>query len=104
MNAAAKTPNATTEAYAKKMIDQSMVNGGNNTVAAPPPPEPAMAPIPPPPPPPAAPKIIALGQTKDEVATILGQPDKIANLGTKEIDYYPDMKVTFVKGKVTDIQ
>jgi len=70
----------------------------------PPPPEPAMAPIAPPPPPPAAPKTIALGQTKDEVAAILGQPDKVANLGTKEIDYYPDMKITFVKGKVTDIQ
>jgi hypothetical protein len=70
----------------------------------PPPPEPAMAPIAPPPPPPAAPKTIALGQTKDEVAAILGQPDKVANLGTKEIDYYPDMKVVFVKGKVTDIQ
>jgi outer membrane protein assembly factor BamE (lipoprotein component of BamABCDE complex) len=63
-----------------------------------------MVPIAPPPPPPAAPKTIALGQTKDEVAAILGQPDKIANLGTKEIDYYTDMKVTFVKGKVTDIQ
>jgi hypothetical protein len=69
-----------------------------------PPPPPAMVPIAPPPPPPAAPKTIALGQTKDEVAAILGQPDKIANLGTKEIDYYTDMKVTFVKGKVTDIQ
>jgi hypothetical protein len=34
----------------------------------------------------------------------MGQPDKVANLGTKEIDYYADMKVTFVKSKVTDIQ
>jgi hypothetical protein len=68
------------------------------------PPEPAMAPIPPPPPPPAAPKTIALGQTKDQVAAILGQPDKIANLGSKEIDYYSDMKVIFANGKVTDIQ
>lgn len=75
------------------------------TPAAPePPPEPAMAPILPPPPPPAAPKTIALGQTKDEVVAIMGQPNKIANLGTKEIDYYPDMKVIFIKGKVTDIQ
>jgi outer membrane protein assembly factor BamE (lipoprotein component of BamABCDE complex) len=63
-----------------------------------------MAPIPPPPPPPAAPKTIALGQTKDQVAAILGQPDKIANLGSKEIDYYSDMKVIFANGKVTDIQ
>ena len=42
--------------------------------------------------------------TKDQVTTIFGQPKRIANLGTKEIDYYPDMKVTFVKGKVTDVQ
>lgn len=67
-----------------------------------------MAPIPPPPPPPDAPppqpKTIKLGMTKDQVTTIFGQPKRIANLGTKEIDYYPDMKVTFVKGKVTDVQ
>jgi len=68
------------------------------------PPEPTMAPIAPPPPPPAAPKTIALGQTKDEVAAILGQPNKVANLGAKEIDYYSDMKVTFTNGKVTDVQ
>ena len=63
--------------------------------------------VPPPPPPdaaPAQPKTIALGQTKDMVIAILGQPAKVAILGSKEIDYYPDMKVTFVKGKVTDIQ
>jgi hypothetical protein len=69
-----------------------------------PPSPPAMAPIAPPPPPPVAPKTIALGQTKDEVVAILGQPDKVANVGTKEIDYYPDMKVILIKGKVTDIQ
>jgi len=68
----------------------------------------AMAPIAPPPPPvdalPVPPKTIALGQTKDQVAAIMGQPTKVADLGPKEIDYYPDMKVIFVKGKVTDIQ
>jgi len=63
--------------------------------------------VPPPPPadaPPAAPKTIALGQTKDQVVAILGQPQKVADLGAKEIDYYPDMKVVLVHGKVTDIQ
>lgn len=68
----------------------------------------AMAAIPPPPPPtdtpPPAPKTISLGQTKDEVAANFGAPTKIVILATKEIDYYPDMKVTFVKGKVTDVQ
>jgi hypothetical protein len=68
----------------------------------------AMADIPPPPPPTdapaAAPKSISLGQTKDEVTASFGQPTKIVKLPTKEIDYYADMKVTFVKGKVTDVQ
>lgn len=68
----------------------------------------AMAPIPPPPPPadapPAAPKTIAKGQTKEVVVAILGQPSKVVKLGTKEIDVYPDMKVTFVNNKVTDVE
>lgn len=76
---------------------------------APEPPAPVtMTPIAPPPPPPDAPppipKTISLGMIKDQVLAIMGQPDKVANLGIKEIDYYPDMKVTFVRGKVTDIQ
>jgi hypothetical protein len=76
------------------------------TAAAAPPP--AMAPIAPPPPPadtpPPAPKTIALKQTKDEVVANFGPPTKVVKLGTKEIDYYPDMKVTFVNNKVTDVQ
>jgi len=64
--------------------------------------------IPPPPPPadapPAAPKTITVGQTKDMVVAILGQPTRVAIIGKKEIDYYPDMKVIFLSGKVTDIQ
>jgi len=67
-----------------------------------------MAPIAPPPPPvdtpPPAPKTIALKQTKDEVLANFGPPTKVVKLGTKEIDYYPDMKVTFVNNKVTDVQ
>jgi hypothetical protein len=51
-----------------------------------------------------APKTIALGQTKDEVVAILGQPQKMVNLGAKEMYYYPDMKVIFTNGKVTDVQ
>ena len=68
----------------------------------------AVAPIEPPPPPPdavpAAPKSISLGETKEQVAAIFGTPQKVAKLGAKEIHYYPDMKVVFVNGKVTDIQ
>ena len=66
------------------------------------------APIAPPPPPPdaapAAPKTIEKGQTRDMVVAILGQPTKVIKLGTKEIDVYPDMKVTFVNNKVSDVQ
>jgi hypothetical protein len=68
----------------------------------------SMAPIPPPPPPadepPPAPKTIAVGQTKDQVAAIFGQPTRVIKLSSKEIDVYPDMKVTFVHDKVTDVQ
>jgi hypothetical protein len=69
---------------------------------APPPPI-----APPPPPvdaPPAQPKTIALGMTKDVVIAIMGQPQKVVMLGAKEIDVYPDLKVTYTNGKVTDVQ
>jgi len=69
---------------------------------------PPMAPIPPPPPPSdvpvAAPKTISLGQTRAQDDTTFGPPTRMIKLPTKEIDYYQDMKVTFVKGKVTDVQ
>jgi hypothetical protein len=55
-------------------------------------------------PPAQAPKTISLGQTKEEVVAILGPPQKMVNLGAKEIYFYPDMKVIFVNGKVSDVQ
>jgi hypothetical protein len=64
-------------------------------------PAPAQAPAPQPASPP---KTIALGQTTDQVVGILGQPQKIVNLGTKQMYFYPDMKVIFTNGKVTDVQ
>jgi hypothetical protein len=54
--------------------------------------------------PPAPPATVAIGQSPDEVTAILGQPDKIINLGVKQIYVYKDLKVTFLKGKVTDAQ
>ena len=69
---------------------------------------PPLQPPPPPtdasPPPPAAPKTISLGQTKDQVIATFGQPQKAVHVGPKEIDFYQDMKVTLVNGKVTDVQ
>jgi hypothetical protein len=71
-------------------------------------PAPVLADIPPPPPPPdqppAPPPTVALGQTKDQVIAIIGQPLKIANLGTKQIYVYKDFKVTLTAGKVTNIE
>ena len=52
----------------------------------------------------APPQTIQLGQTIDEVTAALGQPAKIVNLGAKQIYVYKDLKITFVKGKVTDVQ
>ncbi|MGC1256972.1 MAG: hypothetical protein WA867_15540, partial [Candidatus Acidiferrales bacterium] len=54
--------------------------------------------------PPAPPATVEIGQTPDQVTAILGQPEKIINLGAKQIYVYKDLKVTFVKGKVTDAQ
>ncbi len=96
--------------------DDAGNKGGNQDGAGAPPqggsapakPAAAMAPIAPPPPPPdqpaAPPKTISLGQTKDVVVATWGQPTKDIKLGTKEILVYPDMKVTFVAGKVSDVQ
>lgn len=65
----------------------------------------AIAPPPPPPDAPAAePPTVALGQTPDQVEAILGAPLHKAKIGTKEIYSYKDLKVTFVNGKVKDIQ
>jgi hypothetical protein len=61
-------------------------------------------PIAPPPPPPADPKNISQGQTTDQVIASLGPPSKKVTLGVKQVYYYPDMKVIFVNGKVSDVQ
>ncbi len=52
----------------------------------------------------AEPQTIEKGQTTDQVQSSLGKPDKIVNLGSKQIWVYKDLKVTFVNGKVSDVQ
>jgi len=53
----------------------------------------------------SAPKTAALGMSKEEVIKSLGQPTKILTLGEdKTILVYPDIKVTLIKDKVTDMQ
>jgi uncharacterized membrane protein YgcG len=54
--------------------------------------------------PPPAPQQIEKGQTPDQVVAAIGQPDKIVNLGAKQIYVYKDIKVTFINGKVSDVQ
>lgn len=52
----------------------------------------------------AEPQTIQKGQTTDQVQAALGKPEKIVNLGTKQLYVYKDLKVTFVNGKVVDVQ
>ncbi len=52
----------------------------------------------------AVPQTIQLGQTIDQVKAALGQPEKIVDLGQKQIYVYKDLKITFVNGKVADVQ
>jgi hypothetical protein len=47
---------------------------------------------------------ISVGQTLDQVKAALGEPLKTVNLGTKQILVYKDLKVTLLKGKVTDVE
>ena len=54
--------------------------------------------------PPPEPQQIEKGQSPDQVKAALGQPDKIVNFGTKQIFIYKDLKVTFLNGKVSDVQ
>jgi hypothetical protein len=50
------------------------------------------------------PQTIQMGMTTDQVQGSLGQPSKIVNLGPKQIYVYKDLKITFLNGKVVDVQ
>jgi hypothetical protein len=52
----------------------------------------------------ANPPTISLGMTTSEVERMLGKPKDIANVGVKKIYVYKDIKVTFIDGKVSDVQ
>jgi hypothetical protein len=55
-------------------------------------------------PPPAPPSTVSLGLTIDQVVAIMGQPASVDDLGAKKVYNYPSEKVTFVDGKVADVQ
>jgi hypothetical protein len=52
----------------------------------------------------AEPQTIQLGMSPDQVQGAMGKPEKIFNLGAKQIFVYKDVKVTFLNGKVSDVQ
>jgi hypothetical protein len=74
---------------------QAAQGGGNQSAAQPAQQQPEQQ---------ADPQTIEKGQTTDQVQTALGKPDKVVNLGTKQIWVYKDLKVTFLNGKVSDVQ
>ena len=55
-------------------------------------------------PPQGAPKTVELGFTEKQVIDTLGQPEKILKLGSKTIYVYKDIKVSFIDGRVADLQ
>jgi hypothetical protein len=59
---------------------------------------------PPPPPPDEPPPTLTQGSTVDQVVAILGPPVRILDVGPKKIYMFnhPDLKITFVDGKITD--
>lgn len=50
------------------------------------------------------PQTVQLGMTTDQVQSALGKPDKVFVIGAKTIYVYKDVKVTFLDGKVNDVQ
>ena len=49
-------------------------------------------------------KTIKLGMSPDEVKKSLGNPDKIVDLGSKQVYIYKDIKVVFLNSQVSDVQ
>jgi hypothetical protein len=52
----------------------------------------------------SGPITIALGQTPAQVIAGKGQPSNMVKFPNKVVYIYPDMKVVFVNGKVSDVQ
>jgi len=105
-------PDAGADAAAQPAADAAPQNAAQNTQQTVPPAQPpaqTAAPDPPPvkygdiaPPPPPPPEL-KLGLTVDQVIAQLGQPITTATAGDKKIYLFKEWKITFVGGKVTDI-
>ncbi len=50
------------------------------------------------------PATVRLGMDTAEVENSLGKPQKVLDLGSKKIYVYPDLKITFMEGRVADVQ
>jgi hypothetical protein len=57
-----------------------------------------------PPAPSSGPFTLQLGQSIEEVVANMGPAVRVADVGQKKIYFYKDMKVTFVNGRVSDVQ
>jgi hypothetical protein len=94
------------------MISEVLAVQPDDGAAPPPPPppgeqavpEPAQAAQPVEPAQPAEPPTVKMGDSTDQVVASMGQPDRIARIANREIYFYKDMKITFLDGKVSDIQ
>jgi hypothetical protein len=53
---------------------------------------------------PAGTPTVSLGQTIEQVRAILGPPQQVMDAGSKQIYIYRNVKITFVNGRVSDIQ
>lgn len=52
----------------------------------------------------SSPGEVAKGQTTEQVQAIVGAPSRVADLGAKVIYFYPQLKVVFTNGRVTEVQ
>jgi nucleoid-associated protein YgaU len=87
-------------------VEEGQNAAGANTEGSEAAPPPIAAPAAPPEQPQQAaqPQSIELGQTTEQVVATLGQPSKIVKLGDKQIYIYKDLKVTFINGKVSNVE
>jgi len=53
---------------------------------------------------PAPDPVVTLGMTEAEVRAVLGRPSQVADAGSRRIEVYPNFKVVYTNGRVTDIQ
>jgi len=55
-------------------------------------------------PPASSPGEVVNGQTPEQVKAILGPPSRTADVGNKVIYFYPQLKVVFLDGKVSEVK